>query len=443
MKPAASANPKGLLIAAPRSGSGKTLVTLGLLRALRRQGVAVQPFKCGPDYIDGAFHKAASGRPSYNLDNWSMREETLESISSAAAGADLVIAEGLMGLFDGVADRGSSGFGSSAETAARFGWPVILVVDISGQSQTAAASIRGFIGFRSDVTIGALILNRVGSERHERLARAAIEPLGVPILGVLPRQNDLALPERHLGLVQAEETADLDGRLEAIADFVGRHVDLSGLRAVAAAGRFSSGAAPGSVKPPAQRIALARDAAFSFVYPHLVEGWRRAGAELLAFSPLDNEAPDPGADLAWLPGGYPELHAGKLSSNRNFINGLRRFAETKSVHGECGGYMALGETLTDADGIAHPMLGLLSIRTSYAKRQMHLGYRLAEMLRESVLGPAGTRLRGHEFHYASIIDPGADEPLCAISDAAGRPVAETGSRRGYVSGTFFHFIDNA
>jgi cobyrinic acid a,c-diamide synthase len=435
-----SSHPKGLLIAAPRSGSGKTLVTLGLLRALTRKGVTVQPFKCGPDYIDGAFHKAAAGRASFNLDNWAMRGSTLGMVHAEALGHDLVIAEGLMGLFDGVADVGASGHGSSAETAARFGWPVILVVDISGQSQTAAASIAGFIHHQPGVTIGGLILNRVGSTRHEALARQAIEPLGVPVLGVLPRQAELTLPERHLGLVQAEETADLEQRLSAIADFIEKHVDCAALQAVAARHALVE-TSSNAIIPPAQRIALARDAAFSFLYPHLFEGWRKAGAEILPFSPLADEAPDPDADMIWLPGGYPELHAGKLASNTTFLEATRRFAKDNPVHGECGGYMVLGQTLTDASGTAHAMLGLLSISTSYAQRRMHLGYRLAETRLDSVLGNAGMRLRGHEFHYASILDMGDDEPFCAIFDAAGKAVPETGSRRGKVTGTFFHMID--
>ncbi len=393
-----------------------------------------------PDYIDGAFHRAASGQASYNLDNWSMREATLDAVAAKGLNAQLIVAEGLMGLFDGVADRGASGFGSSAETAARFGWPVVLVVDVSGQSQTAAASIRGFIGYRPDVRIGGVILNRVGSDRHERLARLAIEPLGVPVLGVLPRNPDLTLPERHLGLVQAEETRDLELRLSAIAAFIEKHVDLDAVMAISSGGTPVA-AGKTAIRPPAQTIALARDAAFSFLYPHLLEGWRAAGAEILPFSPLADEAPAPHADLVWLPGGYPELHAGHLASRQTFLSGVRRFAEHKPVHGECGGYMVLGETLTDAEGVEHPMLGLLDLRTSYAKRRMHLGYRQARTLAASILGPAGARLRGHEFHYASIIDQGRDEPLCAVSDSAGQPTPETGSRRCHVSGTFFHLID--
>jgi cobyrinic acid a,c-diamide synthase len=439
MMPIASV-PKGLLIAAPRSGSGKTLVTLGLLRVLMRKGITVQPFKCGPDYIDGAFHKAAAGRASFNLDNWAMRGSTLDMIHNQSSGSDLVIAEGLMGLFDGVADVGATGYGSSAETAARFGWPVVLVVDISGQSQTAAASIAGFINHQPDVVIGGLVLNRVGSARHEFLARKAIESLDVPVLGVLPRQADLTLPERHLGLVQAEETDNLEQRLSSIADFIEKHVDCDALLKIASSVAAREASTMG-VSPPAQRIALARDAAFSFLYPHLIEGWHKAGAEILPFSPLANQGPDPSADMIWLPGGYPELHAGILASNSHFLEATRNFARTKPVHGECGGYMTLGERLTDAQGTAHTMLGLLSISTSYAQRRMHLGYRLAETLGASVLGPAGTQLRGHEFHYASIIDAGTDEAFCKIFDASGQAVPETGSRRGKVTGTFFHMID--
>jgi cobyrinic acid a,c-diamide synthase len=431
--------PPGLLIAAPRSGSGKTLVTLGLLRALRAAGVDVRPFKCGPDYIDGAFHRAASGRDSANLDAWGMRAETLDALVRAlGAGGDLILAEGLMGLFDGVEDVGVSGHGSSAEIAARFGWPVVLVADVSGQSGTAAASLAGFVGHREGVAIAGVILNRVGSARHRRLCEAALAERGIEVFGALPRETAIALPERHLGLVQAGETDGLDQRLDAIAAFVAAHVDLDRLRAAARGG----GAAPAGrlPRPPAQRIALAADSAFSFVYPHLLLGWRAAGAEILPFSPLADEAPPAGADLVWLPGGYPELHSELLSNNHRFLNGLRAFSESGPVHGECGGYMVLGETLTDAQGRAWPMAGLLSLRTSFAERRLHLGYRRGRLEADSPIGPAGSDLTGHEFHYATTIG-GNDAPLLTLTDSRGERVAETGGRRGRVSGSFFHLVD--
>ncbi|MGJ8598054.1 cobyrinate a,c-diamide synthase [Sulfitobacter sp.] len=428
----------GLLISAPSSGTGKTTVMLGLLRALADDGLSVQPFKSGPDYIDPAFHFAASGRASFNIDTWAMGDGLLNAIASQAQGADLCIAEGSMGLYDGVATRGQSGFGSSAETAARMGWPVVLVVDVSGQAQSAAAVALGFKMYNPDVPFAGVILNRVASPRHARLASLGMEEAGINVLGALPRRGDLALPERHLGLVQAVEHPDLEAAIVGYSEFLREHVDLAALRTAAGGGVLPSGGALPA--PPAQRIALARDAAFSFTYPHLVKGWRDAGAEVVPFSPLADEAPDPSADLVWLPGGYPELHAGKLAAAQTFIAGLRYHAETRPVHGECGGYMALGDALIDKAGQRHAMAGLLGLVTSFENRKFHLGYRQATLLSPLAGGhPAGARLRGHEYHYSTILEQ-PDAPLADVGDADGNPVPETGSLRGNVSGTFFHLI---
>jgi len=427
----------GILISAPASGTGKTTVMLGLLRALADDGLAVQPFKSGPDYIDPAFHQAASGRASFNLDTWAMGPGLLDAISAQAQGADICVAEGSMGLFDGVATQGQTGFGSSAETARRMGWPVVLVVDVGGQAQSAAATALGFREYMPELPFAGVILNRVASPRHERLTRLGMERAGLPVLGVLPRRGDLTLPERHLGLIQAVEHPDLNAAIAGYAAFLREHVDLDAIKA-AAAGSALPGGGP-LPTPPAQRIALARDAAFSFTYPHLLKGWREAGAEILPFSPLADEAPDASADLVWLPGGYPELHAGKLAAAETFRAGLRHHAETRPVHGECGGYMALGEALIDKVGMRHQMAGLLGLVTSYEKRKFHLGYRRAVL--EAPLGrfASGDALRGHEFHYSTILDQ-PDAPLAQVADADGNPVPETGSLRGKVSGTFFHLI---
>ncbi|ABG33282.1 cobyrinate a,c-diamide synthase [Roseobacter denitrificans] len=429
--------PPGLLISAPSSGTGKTTVMLGLLRALRDDGLTVQPYKSGPDYIDPAFHRAASGRPSFNLDTWAMDPVLLNGIAAEMMDADICVAEGSMGLYDGVATQGQTGFGSSAETAMRMGWPVILVVDVGGQAQSAAATALGFKAYAPDLPFAGVILNRVASPRHERLARLGMDKAGIPVLGVLPRRGDLSLPERHLGLIQAVEHPDLETAIAGYAEFLRAHVDLSAIHAAAAGTVQQSGG--GLPRPPAQRIALAQDAAFSFTYPHLLKGWRAAGAEILPFSPLADEPPDAGADLVWLPGGYPELHAGQLAGASRFLAGLRAHAETRPVHGECGGYMALGTALIDKEGNTHAMAGLLGLVTSYEKRKFHLGYRRA------VLGAAmpgfatGQALRGHEFHYSTILEQ-PDAALADVFDADGNPVPETGSLRGNVTGTFFHLI---
>lgn len=434
----------GLVIAAPRSSSGKTTVTLGLLRALARRGLRVSGAKCGPDYIDPAFHEAATGRPSVNLDAWAMPPSMLASLANSAAGdAELTLCEGLMGLFDGVpAEAGRSG--SSADVAAATGWPVLLVLDVGGQSQSAAAVAMGCASYDPRIRIAGVVLNRVGSPRHRRLAGEAIEALGLKVVGALPRNETITLPERHLGLVQARETSGLDALLDGMADWVAAHLDLDAI--VDAARPLALPEADGAgfaLQPPGQRIALARDDAFSFIYPHVLQGWRAAGAEIVPFSPLADEPPPEDCDAAWLPGGYPELHAGRIAAASRFLGGLRRFAGTRRVHGECGGYMVLGGTLTDGAGIRHGMATLLGVTTSFAVRKMNLGYRDAVLAAESALGPAGMRLRGHEFHYASIVDPGGDEPFAVVQDAYGSAPVAAGSRRGLVTGSFFHAIAKA
>ena len=435
---------RGLMIAAPRSGSGKTTLTLGLLRALRRSGRSVVGVKSGPDYIDPAFHAAASGAPSVNLDSWAMPRELVETLAGEAArGRELLLCEASMGLFDGV--PGETGrTGASADVAAALGLPVLLMIDVSGQAQSAAAVVKGCMSYDPRIEVLGVVLNRVGSARHRRLAGEAIEALGVEVVGSIPRLDALALPERHLGLVQAGEFEALDQRLDEIADAVAAHVDLSAIEALARPLKLMPSAIPpAALAPPGQCIALARDAAFSFLYPHLLSGWRAAGAELRFFSPLADEPPPEDCDACWLPGGYPELHAGQLAGAARFRQGLRRFARARPVHGECGGYMALGAALTDASGARHEMAGLLGVETSFAKRRMTLGYREATLDADSALGPAGARFRGHEFHYATIVSLGDDPPFAFVRDPYGSAPERSGSRRGGVTGSFFHAIARA
>jgi cobyrinic acid a,c-diamide synthase len=427
---------RGLIVSAVRSGAGKTTVALGLMRALARRGVAVQPFKCGPDYIDPAFHAVATGRPSFNLDTWAMPSGLIAHLVLDHA-TQLAIAEGVMGLFDG-----NGGRGATADLAALLKWPVVLVLDVKGQIETAAAIADGCARYRDDVDIAGVILNRVASARHLALIQPAFARTGIPLLGALGNDPRFALPERHLGLVQASEMADIDQRLDAIADALAQSVDLDAIQDNAGTASLPSADDTG-LAPPGQRIALARDRAFSFMYPHLLESWRRVGAEILPFSPVADEAPDANADAVWLPGGYPELHAGKLAAARRFHAGLRAAAARGvRVHGECGGHMVLGQGLVDADGQRHAMAGLLQLETSFAQRRLHLGYRRARLKADGALGKSGTEVRGHEFHYASVLTVG-DESLVDCTDADGQAVAEQGARRGSVSGTFFHAISTA
>ena len=422
----------GWLVAAPRSGAGKTTVTLGLVAALRRRGVAVRTAKSGPDYIDPAFHAAASGAPGVNLDSWAMAPALLDALAGRAAdGAALLVVESAMGLFDGV-DGVPGRAGNGADIAARFGLPVLLVLDVSGQAQTVAAIARGFMLHDPAVRIGGIVLNRVASARHRHLAEGALAALGLPVLGAIPRDAALTLPERHLGLVQATEHASLADHLARLADMAEAHLDLATLLRLAGPFQAAACAVP-PMRPPGQRIALAQDAAFTFTYPHILAGWRDAGADILPFSPLADEPPPDVADAAWLPGGYPELHAGTLAAAARFRGGLQHFAATRPVHGECGGYMVLGAALTDAAGIEHRMAGLLSHATSFARRTLHLGYREATL-------PDATVVRGHEFHYATLSAPGTDAPYAVLRDATGTLLGPSGGRRGGVTGSFFHAI---
>jgi cobyrinic acid a,c-diamide synthase len=433
----------GLVIAAPASGSGKTVITLGLLRALRETGIAVASLKVGPDYIDGAFHQAASAKACRCMDPWAMREETrLAQLAAARQDTELILAEGVMGLFDGAAD----GTGSTADMAEWLDWPVILVIDVRGQAASAAALIQGFANHRPNVKILGVIFNRVGSERHRSMIEAACGPAAPPILGWVPNDEGLSLPSRHLGLVQADEHADLENWIAGAGRLIGDAVDLAELRAIARPGKENGaptqpqGATP--LPPLGRHMAVARDEAFAFTYPHMLDGWRRAGARLTFFSPLDDEAPEPDADGIYLPGGYPELHAGRLAAAANFLGGLRQAAERGAVvYGECGGFMVLGETLVDAGGEAFAMAGLLPCATSFARRRLSLGYRAMELAADGPLGKKGSRFRGHEFHYSRLTGEGDGEALFQVRDAAGANLPAAGLRRGRVMGSFIHIID--
>ena len=433
---------RGLIIAAPSSGAGKTTLTLAILAALARRGVRVRAAKAGPDYIDPGFHAAATGHPALNLDSWAMGPGLLDGLlAEAGNGADLLVIETAMGLFDGAGGNpGGAGLGAGAELAARFGLPVILVQDVTGQAQSAAAVAAGFAHFAAGVTLAGVILNRVASARHRDLILPALAACGIAAFGAFPRDGGFSLPARHLGLVQAGEHPDLERHLAALAEAAEADLDLDVILAAARPLPGASRPARAALPPPGQRIALARDAAFSFVYPHLLAAWRAQGAEILPFSPLADEAPPASADACWLPGGYPELHAGTLAAAARFRAGIVRLAADHPVHGECGGYMVLGTYLEDRDGGRHPMLGLLGHGTSFAHRRLTLGYRRAALAAPGPLGAAGQWLRGHEFHYASVIDPGGDPPLAALFDARGQKLGPAGGRRGRVSGGFFHVI---
>ncbi|MGV3551978.1 cobyrinate a,c-diamide synthase [Rhizobium sp.] len=424
----------GLLIAAPSSGSGKTTVTLGLLRALSRRGISVTPGKAGPDYIDPAFHAIACGRTCLNYDPWAMRPEVL---GYQAGGEGPLVIEAMMGLFDGAADH----TGSPASLAKMLGLSVVLVVDCARLSHSVGAMVRGFLSHDPDVSIAGLILNKVGSNRHESMLLAGLAGLSVPILGMIRQDKLLGLPERHLGLVLAQEIDGIEAFMNHAADVVSETCDLDALASLSARQGERKPVPDCLIPPLGAHVAIARDEAFAFTYPHLMDGWRAQGAAMSFFSPLADERPDPKADSVFLPGGYPELHAGRLSAAATFRGGMEEAAASgKAIYGECGGYMTLGEVLVDAAGAEWPMLGLLPLTTSFASRKRHLGYRKVSAL----AGPfAGMRINAHEFHYSTVVHEGQAERLFDAVDAAGEVVGLAGLVRGNVSGSYMHLIDLA
>ncbi|MEY8117770.1 cobyrinate a,c-diamide synthase [Falsihalocynthiibacter sp. BN13B15] len=417
-----------ILLAAPTSGAGKTTITLGLLRALRNAGIPVRGAKSGPDYIDPRFHEAAAGQTCLNLDAWAMSPDRIRDL---ATGDGPLLIEGAMGLFDGAPP---SGKGSSADIARILAVPVVLIVDASKTAQSVAPLVAGFAGFAPDVTIAGVILNRVGSARHEAMLRQALAPLGLPVLGAVHRSDALSRPSRHLGLVQAGEHPDLEAFLEIAAAEIGGAVNLNALLTLARP-PCTSQAAP-RLRPPAQRIAVAQDRAFAFAYPHMLADWRSAGAEITFFSPLNNEAA-PASDFLFLPGGYPEIFAETLANADVFKASVRTAAQKGTqIYGECGGYMALGEGLIDAKGARHEMLGLLPVETSFETRKLHLGYR--DLYADA--GPFNGHFKAHEFHYATTLRA-QGTPLFKATDAEGNALPPMGLLQANICGSFAHIID--
>lgn len=433
---ASTAAAAGFVIAAPRSGSGKTTLTLGIVAALRAAGLRVAAAKTGPDYLDTAILGRVAGAPAINLDPWAMSADRLRGLAAGhAAGADLLVVEGVMGLFDGAAD----GRGSSADLARTLGLPVILVLDAERQSQSIAALAHGFSTWRPDIRIAGLIVNRAASARHEAMLRDALAALPIPLLGVLPRRDDLRLPDRHLGLVLPDEVAGFERVVDAAAAAVAAALDLGRLRELARPPAPATSAST-RLPPLGQRIAIARDDAFAFLYRHLFDDWHAAGSTLTFFSPLADEAPDPAADAVFLPGGYPELHGARLAAARSFRVGLHVACDRGAlVYGECGGYIALGEALVDAAGETHAMAGLLPHVTRIDRPRRMLGYR---RLRHQGPLPFPSELCGHEFHYSSTGVIGGT-PLFAATDARGEAQPPMGLVVGRVMGSYAHVIDAA
>lgn len=407
-----------LLVSAPASGQGKTSVTAALARAHARIGRRVRVFKTGPDFLDPMILARASGMPVYQLDTWMGGEDDVRArLYDAAGDADLILVEGVMGLFDGEP--------SSADLAARFGLPVLAVIDGSAMAQTFGALAHGLATYRADVTVQGVLANRVGSEYHATLLQESLPP-ALAWHGALPRDAGMALPERHLGLVSAGELHDLDARLDALAEALASRSPL----ALPAPVTFSPvRRASAGVLLRGVRIAVARDAAFAFLYPANVDVLRDAGADLVFFSPLAGD-PLPPCDAAWLPGGYPELHLDTLGARDDLRAALHAHVEAgKPLLAECGGLLYALDRLADRDGRVAPMAGLLHGHAAIQPRMAALGM-------QGVALPEG-ELRGHSFHYArATIDA---EPLALATNPNGGPTAEAVYRRGRMTASFVHF----
>jgi len=425
-----------LIVAAPASGCGKSSVTLGLFGALRRRGLKVAPFKVGPDFIDPGHHAAVCGQVSRNLDGWMCgRDGVMASFAAGCRAADLAVVEGVMGLFDGAG--GATDAGSTAEIARWLGGRILLVVDARAQARSAAAVVHGFTTFAPDLAFAGVLYNRVGSNNHARLlceAHASVPELP-PLLGCLPRNEAVTLPERHLGLVTADDAAAA-ATYAQLADWVAAHVDLDSLlRALAgSAPDLATTAAVAAAAPQNKvRIGVARDAAYCFCYPDNLELLERAGAELVFFSPLAVPLPKDLAGL-YLPGGYPELHVEQLAENGELIAGLRRAAgQGMPVYAECGGLLLLAASLDDM-----PLTGVFPATARLLPKRQALGYREVTMLVDTPLGPAGTTARGHEFHYSELSMPGDVQRGYRLADRTGMPCGVEGYLRGNVLGSYVH-----
>lgn len=391
---------KAFVVAGTHSGVGKTSVSIGLMAALRRRGLAVQPFKVGPDFIDPAHHTAASGRVSRNLDGWMLsREANTEIFTRNARGAHTCVVEGVMGLFDG--RDGTSEEGSTAQMAKWLRLPVVLVVDAFALSRSAGAVVKGFSEFDPKLRIAGAVFNRVGSPTHFRwLTEAVRSATAVDVLGGIPNDPEVSFPERHLGLVMPDEKGTASW-VERMADLVEEHVDLDRLLEVADVPMPPAEAAGTPPQPPRRaRIGVARDEAFCFYYQDNLDLLRLHGAELVEFSPLRDELPLE-LDGLYIGGGYPELLAAELSTNRSLIKDVRRFAASgRPIYAECGGLMYLSRGIEDGEGERHPLCGLFPFWTRLTPRPT-LSYVQVRTVSNSIFPPAHTA-RGHVFHYSEI-----------------------------------------
>jgi cobyrinic acid a,c-diamide synthase len=432
----------GFLIAGTASGVGKTTVTLAVTAALRRRGLAVQPFKGGPDFLDTGHHTRVSGRIARNLDTWMLSAEANQDVfRQAAAGADVLIVEGMMGLFDG--KDGLTESGSSAEIAKLLKLPVLLVVDAGKSARSIAAAVLGFELFDPELPLAGVILNRVAGERHFQMLRAAIaDRCRTPVLGCMPREPAISIPERHLGLRTAEE-AETDGQpgelIDRLAKIAEEHLNIASLLGLSCGIKHHSGAPAVHSSGESVRIGVARDRAFSFYYEDNLDLLRQSGATIVPFSPLDDGSIPAHVDALYLGGGYPELYASELSRNTTMLAEIRNFAASgRPIYAECGGMIFLSRSLTALDGVSHPMAGVLPFEMEMTDKLVNFGYVTVELKQDCLLGPQGSVLRGHSFHYSRIASHAELDTAYRVQYSLSGREENEGFRIGNVLASYIH-----
>jgi cobyrinic acid a,c-diamide synthase len=450
---------RGIVIAGTHSGCGKTTVTLGILAALRKKGHQVQPFKAGPDFIDTGLHRLITGRTSRNLDLWMCgRGYVTDCFSRHSADADIAVVEGAMGMYDGNI--------STADLAAALGLPVILVVDAYGMAESAGAVVKGFADYNKSCmirrgmachapTVSGVVFNRIASDRHYQRVKDSVQD--IPVLGYLPRDLDFEIPHRHLGLTVAEESPISAKEIDKLADAVLEHIDIAKI-VEGCKRRGKARLAPASelqrLQTSALKIAVAYDRAFCFYYEDNLDLLRGAGAEIVTFSPISDSAIPDYADALYIGGGYPELHAEKLSANRPMLESVKKWSdEGRPVYAECGGFMYLTEGIYGFDDAFYPMAGVFPFKTKMTKKRVKLGYREITLNEDSILGNKGISVRGHEFHYSEVVESAdAQKGVCrgevtpplhlsrnySVKDGSGISLADEGYRIKNTLGSYVH-----
>jgi cobyrinic acid a,c-diamide synthase len=435
---------KGFVVAGPSSGAGKTTVSLGLMAALRKRGLKVQPFKCGPDFIDPGHHTRVCGRRARNLDGWMLSEEMNRNLFYLAArGADVCVVEGVMGLFDGAG--GKSPTGSTAEMAKLLGLPVILVIDASAMARSAAALVHGFETFDSQLKVAGLIFNKVGGPGHAQILREAVKSgCSTPLLGCLPRNEKIRIPERYLGLYTAEENLLTEDAISMLGGMAESNIDIAGLLACLPDAQIRAANEIPAVRRDL-RIGVARDGAFCFYYEDNLDALRACGAEIVEFSPLNDTHLPPSIDAVYFGGGYPELNAGELNGNRTMLDAIRKFGQDGGpVYAECGGLMLLADEIVDSEGRSFPMAGLLPLRVQMTNRLVKFGYADVRLTADSLWGAAGAQARGHSFHCSTITEAGSTARHYHVRYSLSRLEEEEGFRVKNILASYvhLHFLSN-